>query len=131
MGYTILDDRNTFKRCIEIHAEKDGVLWQFSVMVLKLNKNRVNCGATNSTEWREGVRTQDDAHKFLFVIVRADATVDSEKIVFITPEDILRYTTIPSIIFNFIIDPITLSSQNFTNDIEQEGLKANQKNLKK
>lgn len=113
MGYTIIEGPNKFKRCIEIQAQKDGIFWQFSVMVLTPNKDGVYFGATNSTEWWEGVHNQDDTHKFLFVIVRRDIAGSTEKIIFLSPEDILRFTSIPSIKFNINIDAKALSSRDF------------------
>lgn len=113
MGYTIIEGRNSLKRCIEIQAEKDGIIWQFSVMVLSPNKKGIYFGATNSTEWWEGVGNQDDTHKFSFVIVRRDITEGLEKIIFLAPEDVLRFTSIPSLKFNINIDAKALSSRDF------------------
>lgn len=109
IGYSILNERNNFKRCIEIQAMKDGIMYQFSVMVLSPNPSGVYFGATNSIEWWEGVRTQDKNHKFFFIIVRTDMPVGPKKIMILSPDEILKYTSIPSLKFNVSINPNELA----------------------
>jgi len=108
IGYSILNERNNFKRCIEIQAMKDGIMYQFSVMVLSPNPSGVYFGATNSIEWWEGVRAQDENHKFFFLIIRSDIPAGPDKIIFLKPDDIVKYTSIPSLKFNLSINPNNL-----------------------
>ena len=113
----------------DIIATKDGVMWYFEIKMTR--KTSSYFGAATQTEWRQAFK--DPSH-FRFVVIIADQTDENFRFIEYTPEEFMRFSTIPPFKVYFNIDftgktkrttrerkSIPLTKENFQNLDESFG----------
>lgn len=84
---------------VDIVAEKDNVPYYFEI---KMTKSEKNCfGAATLTEWEQALKTPNE---FKFIIVKTNLEENRFEFLEFTPQEFLKYSTIPPFKFYFNID---------------------------
>lgn len=84
---------------VDIIAEKDGHVYFFEI---KMTTRDEKCfGAATLTEWEQALKTPNE---FKFVIAKTDLEEENFEFIEYTPEEFLKYSTIPPFKFYFNID---------------------------
>jgi len=83
----------------DITAEKDEKKYYFEIKMTKQSNSYF--GAATMTEWKEAIRNPDT---FRFVIAKTNEDEDNFEFIEFTPDEFLKYSTIPPFKVYFNID---------------------------
>jgi len=83
----------------DITAEKQGKIYYFEIKMTKQTNSYF--GAATMTEWKEAIRNPDT---FKFVIAKTDENEEDFEFIEFTPNEFLKYSTIPPFKVYFNID---------------------------
>ncbi|MCF7790531.1 MAG: DUF3883 domain-containing protein [Victivallales bacterium] len=83
----------------DITAEKDDKKYYFEIKMTKQANSYF--GAATMTEWKEAIRNPDT---FKFVIAKTDENEENFEFIEFTPDEFLKYSTIPPFKVYFNID---------------------------
>jgi len=83
----------------DITAEKQGVTYYFEIKMTRQKERYF--GAATMTEWKEAIRNPDT---FKFVIAKTNDEEDHFEFIEFTPDEFLKYSTIPPFKVFFNVD---------------------------